>query len=168
MFPKNAFLGLCGLVALSGCAGSPIADFMGRQEAALKNALIGSGISVGRQGDDILMQMPDVTFDTGRATIKADYRSVLDDMALILNEYGDTSIRVIGHADSTGTAAVNQRLSEARARAVAEYLQRKDVDAARLSTSGEGATRPVASNDTVEGRAQNRRVEIVLRQGSGW
>lgn len=165
---RTAVLGLCSLLVMTGCAGSPIADFMERQEAALKNALGGSGVSVGRQGDDILMQMPDVTFDTGRATIKADYRSVLDDMALILNEYGDTSIRVIGHADSTGTPAVNQRLSESRARAVADYLQRKDVDVARLSTAGEGATRPVASNDTVEGRAQNRRVEIVLTQVSGW
>lgn len=161
---RSAVLGLCGLLALSGCAGSPIADFMGRQEAALRNALGGSGVSVGRQGDDIMMQMPDVTFDTGRATIKAEYRAVLDDMALVLNEFDNTSIRVIGHADSTGAVAVNQGLSEARARAVADYLQRKDVDGARLSISGEGASRPVASNDTVEGRAQNRRVEIVLRQ----
>lgn len=164
---RNAVLGLCGLFLLSACAGSPIADFMGRQEVALRNALGGSGISVDRRGDDILMQMPDVTFDTGRATIKPDYRLILDDMALILNEYGNTSIRVIGHADSTGTPAVNQRLSEARARAVADYLQREDVDPARLSTSGEGEARPVASNDTPEGRAQNRRVEIVLSQTGG-
>lgn len=157
-----AFGGLCLL--LGGCADSGVLTYMDRQAAALMQQLGGSGITMGRQGDDILMQMPDVTFDTGRASIKAEYREVLDDMALILNEYGDTGVAVIGHADSTGNPAVNQRLSESRARAVVAYLVSKDVAASRLAASGEGEARPVASNDTPEGRAQNRRVEIVIRQ----
>lgn len=154
--------GLCLL--LGGCAESGVLTYMDRQANALMQKLGGSGITMNRQGDDILMQMPDVTFDTGRATIKAEYREVLDDMALILNEYGDTAVSVIGHADSTGSPATNQRLSESRASAVVAYLIRKEVDEARLTASGEGEARPVASNDTAEGRAQNRRVEIVIRQ----
>lgn len=155
-------LAMTGLIA-SGCA--PVAGYMQRQQAALTSALLGSGISVGSLGDDdILLQMPDVTFDTGRATIKADYRSTLDDMAVVLEEYADTSISVVGHADSTGDAAANQRLSEARARAVSAYLQRHGVAADRLTASGVGEAQPVASNDTPEGRRQNRRVEIILRQ----
>lgn len=154
--------GLCLL--LGGCADSGILTYMDRQAAALVQKLGGTGITMNRQGDDILLQMPDVTFDTGRATIKAEYREVLDDMALILNEYGDTSVSVVGHADSTGTPGANQRLSESRARAVVAYLVRKDVDSARLTATGEGETRPVASNETPEGRSQNRRVEIVIRR----
>jgi outer membrane protein OmpA-like peptidoglycan-associated protein len=157
-----AFGGLCLL--LGGCADTGLLTYMDRQAAALMQKLGESGITMDRRGDDILMQMPDVTFDTGRATIKAEYRAVLDDMALILNEYGNTGVAVTGHADATGTPATNQRLSESRARAVVAYLIRQDVDEARLTATGEGETRPVASNDTVEGRAQNRRVEIVIRQ----
>lgn len=162
---RLAVLALCGLgLAASGCAETGLLDYMDRQTAALMQKLGGSGVSVNRQGDAILLQMPDVTFDTGRATIKADYRPVLNDMALILNEYGDTTVGVIGHTDATGTPTVNQRLSESRARAVVAYLVSKDVAASRLVASGEGEARPVASNDTPEGRAQNRRVEIVIRQ----
>ena len=149
---------------LGGCAESGILTYMDRQAAALVQKLGGTGVTLNRQGDDILLQMPDVTFDTGRATIKAEYRAVLDDMALILNEYGNTGVAVTGHADSTGTPAANQRLSESRAQAVVAYLSRQEVDEARLTATGRGETSPVASNDTAEGRAQNRRVEIVIRQ----
>lgn len=160
---RKSFLALAVIgLMVSGCA--PVAGYMQRQQAALTSALLGSGIIIGNRGDDILLQMPDVTFDTGRATIKADYRSILDDMAVVLEEYADTSISVVGHADSTGDTAANQRLSEARARAVSAYLERHGVAAERLTTSGLGETQPVASNETTEGRQQNRRVEIILRR----
>ena len=161
MWKSILALAIMGLAA-AGCA--PVAGYMQTQQAALTRALMGSGVSVGNRGDDILLQMPDVTFDTGRATIKAEYRSILDDMALILNEYGDTSITVVGHADSTGDAAANQRLSEGRARAVSAYLQRQSVSEDRLTSSGAGESQPVASNETPEGRQQNRRVEIIVRR----
>lgn len=161
---KILALCVCGVLALGACAQMPALSYMDQQSAALNARFGGSNIKVNRQGDDIILQMPDVTFDTGRATIKREYRPLLDDMALILNEYAQTTISVTGHADSTGGAQANYQLSEARARAVSQALQDRGVILSRVNVAGMGESRPVASNDTAEGRQQNRRVEIVLSQ----
>ncbi|MBU3994112.1 MAG: OmpA family protein [Alphaproteobacteria bacterium] len=111
------------------------------------------------------MQLPDITFDTARATLRAEYRSMLEDMAVILSEYPNTTITITGHTDSTGSPQVNQRLSESRARAVADFLQRQAVTPDRFAAvTGVGESQPVASNESPLGRQQNRRVEVRLRQ----
>jgi OOP family OmpA-OmpF porin len=101
-----------------------------------------------------------VTFDFDRATIRPDAAAILAEAARILREESDLDVAVDGHTDAMGTDAYNQRLSERRARAVEESLVRLGVGASRLRPQGFGETRPVASNETEEGRAQNRRVEL--------
>ena len=89
-------------------------------------------------------------------------RDSLYTIARNLQQYPDSTIQVIGHTDSTGSAAYNQDLSERRARSVAGILSAGGVSQNRLSTAGRGASQPVASNETVAGRAQNRRVQILI------
>jgi len=87
---------------------------------------------------------------------------VLSDIIAILNEYPNAKFTVDGHTDSTGSDSLNQRLSESRALSVKEYLTSHGIDGFRLSSAGYGETKPIASNSTRDGRAQNRRVEINL------
>ncbi len=103
-----------------------------------------------------------IYFETGKATIKPLSYSVLNDIVSILQEYKDYHVRLAGHTDAVGTDASNYQLSEARVISVKNYLVSKGVDAYRFETRGFGESRPVASNATVEGRAENRRVEIQL------
>ena len=101
-----------------------------------------------------------VNFDFDRAEIRDDAASILDEAARILGENTDVNVSVEGHTDSVGTEEYNQSLSERRAAAVQDYLAGAGVGADRLSTKGMGESDPVASNDTGDGRAQNRRVEL--------
>ena len=161
---KNALIG-AGIGAL---AGAGVGNYMDRQQAELRRELAGSGVDVQRQGDNIVLQMPaDVTFGFDRADIQPQFRGSLDDVARSLNAYPQTLIDVIGHADATGRADYNQNLSERRAGAVANYLIDRGVLRDRLYVEGRGSTQPIADNSTEPGRAQNRRVEIVLRPYTG-
>jgi len=144
-------------------AGGGVGAYMDRQEAALRKQLAGTGVSVTRMGDDIVLNMPgNVTFPTNQAAIDSNFYPVLDSVALVLNEYEKTLVEVVGHTDSTGTDSINQPLSQQRASSVGSYLQSQHVLAQRIDTYGVGASYPVASNNTAAGRAQNRRVEITL------
>ena len=101
-----------------------------------------------------------VNFDFDKSTIRPDAGAILQEAARILREEPDVDVAVDGHTDARGTDEYNQRLSERRAQAVADYLARLGVAASRLRPEGFGESRPVADNDTEEGRAQNRRVEL--------
>jgi OOP family OmpA-OmpF porin len=101
-----------------------------------------------------------VNFDFDEATIRPDAAAILQEAARILREEVDVDVAVDGHTDAMGTDAYNQRLSERRAQAVADYLKRLGIGPSRLRPQGYGESRPVADNDTEEGRAQNRRVEL--------
>lgn len=162
---KNALIG-AGIGAL---AGAGVGNYMDRQQAELRRELAGSGVEVQRQGDNIVLQMPgDVTFGFDRADIQPQFYEALDDVGRSLNAYPQTLVDVIGHADSTGRAEYNQNLSERRASAVADYLiGRGRVVRDRFYVEGRGSSQPIASNATEEGRARNRRVEIVLRPYTG-
>ncbi|WP_374656125.1 OmpA family protein [Phenylobacterium sp.] len=161
---RNALIG-AGIGAL---AGAGVGNYMDRQQAELRRELAGSGVDVQRQGDNIVLQMPaDVTFGFDRADIQPQFRGALDDVARSLNAYPQTLVDVIGHADSTGRAEYNQNLSERRASSVAGYLIDRGVLRDRLYVEGRGSTQPIADNATDAGRAQNRRVEIVLRPYTG-
>lgn len=149
-----------GIGALAGVA---VGSYMDKQERELRARTAGTGIDVERQGDEINLRMPSgLTFDFNSASVKSDIRPALDQVAQTLNSYPSTFIDVSGHTDAIGTDAVNQRLSEQRANAVADYLGYRGINRARVATRGYSKQFPIASNDTEEGRSQNRRVEIKL------
>ncbi|MFC3392949.1 OmpA family protein [Aidingimonas halophila] len=149
--------------AVGAAAGGGIGAYMDRQEEELRERMQGTGIGVERSGDDITLNMPDsVTFDFDSSDLTNEARRALDDVTEVLNAYPDTRIDIAGHTDSTGAEDYNQRLSERRAESVGTYLRQGGITSSRLSMTGYGESRPVASNDTDSGRAQNRRVEITL------
>ncbi|MEH6357787.1 MAG: OmpA family protein [Pseudomonadales bacterium] len=157
---KGALIG----AAAGGAVGGGVGYYMDRQEAVLRQRLEGTGVRVQRVGDEIKLIMPgNITFDTGRAELKARFYSTLDSVALVIGEYNKTRVDVAGHTDSTGGAALNQRLSEQRAASVVNYLASQGVASGRLYTTGYGSRYPVADNTTALGRASNRRVEINLK-----
>ncbi len=148
---------------VGGLAGAGIGAYQDRQEAALRRDLQGSGVDVVRQGDNITLNMPgNVTFAFDSSNLQTQFYPVLDNVANTLTEYNQTVIEVAGHTDSVGSDAYNRTLSEQRANSVAAYLRGHGVDQQRMIIVGAGETRPIASNDTEAGRAQNRRVEITI------
>jgi len=161
---KNALLG-AGIGALSGAA---VGTYMDRQQAELRRELANTGVTVTRQGDNIVLNMPsDVTFGVDRSDIQPQFHQALDDVSRILSQNPQTLVDVVGHADATGADAYNQSLSERRASSVASYLVGRNVLADRVFVAGMGERQPIASNDTETGRSQNRRVEIVVRPFTG-
>jgi len=149
-------------------AGGGIGAYQDRQEAALRRELAGSGVDVVRQGDNITLNMPgNVTFAFDSSNLQPQFYPTLNNVADTLNEYNQTVIEVAGHTDSVGDMAYNQRLSVERAQSVANYLGSRGVMQQRMIVTGAGETRPIASNDTEAGRAQNRRVEITIVPVSG-
>ncbi|HEY6633402.1 MAG TPA: OmpA family protein [Rhizobiaceae bacterium] len=157
---RNAVLIGAGLGALTGGA---IGATMDKNEADLRRQLQGTGVSVTRVGDQVVLNMPsDITFDVDRDAIKPDFRATLNSVAIVLNRYQQTVVDIFGHTDSTGGDAHNQDLSQRRALAVANYLNQQGVDSRRFAVTGFGSSRPIATNGTAEGRALNRRVEIQL------
>jgi outer membrane protein OmpA-like peptidoglycan-associated protein len=156
---KRALIG-AGVGALAGGA---VGNYMDRQESKLRAQLQGTGVSVTRSGDNIILNMPgNITFATGSADLNANFFGVLDSVVLVLKEFDKTIIDVAGHTDSVGSDQTNQALSERRAGTVGTYLRGKGVQDNRVATVGYGKTHPVASNDTPDGRQQNRRVELTL------
>ena len=150
---------------IGGIAGAAVGYTMDKQIKELKEQTAGSGVDVTEtdNGSAILVNLPDgVTFDVASYTLKPTFRATLDQVADSLIKYPNSLIDVYGHTDSTGSDAYNQTLSENRARTVANYLISRGVSAARVRSQGFGETMPVASNDTVEGRSKNRRVEIKI------
>jgi outer membrane protein OmpA-like peptidoglycan-associated protein len=160
----NALIG-AGVGALGGAA---VGQYMDRQQADLRRQLAGSGVTVTRQGDNIVLNMPsDVTFAVAQSDIQPQFFGTLDQVAATLNQYPQTVVDVIGHADSTGADDYNQALSERRASSVAGYLVNRGMLRERLYVMGRGESQPIASNATEQGRAQNRRVEVVVRPFRG-
>jgi len=156
---KRAIIG-AGIGAL---AGGSVGYYMDVQEAKLRQRLEGTGVSVTRVGDNIVLNMPgNVTFQVDRSEIRPEFFNVLSSVALVLTEYEKTLVDVAGHTDNSGSESYNQALSQRRAQAVASYLQAQGVQPVRLQVSGYGEMRPIADNATEQGRAQNRRVEITL------
>ncbi len=148
---------------IGAIAGGAIGAYMDRQERELRQKTAGTGIEVERKGDDILLNIPSgVTFDTNSAAIAPQFRQTLDQVAQTLSTYNQTYLDVYGHTDSTGNDRINIPLSQDRARSVADYLGTRGVAQARIGTQGFGSSQPIASNATVEGRQQNRRVEIKI------
>jgi outer membrane protein OmpA-like peptidoglycan-associated protein len=149
--------------ALGAGGGAIIGADLDRQAAELRGSL-SSNISVTNMGDYLVVNMPqDLLFATDSASLRPDLRSDLNAVAASLLKYPNSRIEVIGHTDNTGTAAYNQDLSQRRASSVASVLRDNGVPGARIAAYGRGEDQPVASNLTPEGRAKNRRVEIIIR-----
>lgn len=149
--------------AAGALAGGAVGYYMDKQEARLREQMAGTGVDVVRQGDNITLDVPGgVTFAFDSADLNSQFYPVLDRVASTLAEYDKTVIEVAGHTDSVGSDSYNQQLSERRANSVASYLTGHGVGRTRMVTIGAGEMHPVASNDTDDGRAQNRRVEITI------
>ena len=153
--------------AIGAVLGGGIGQYMDRQQRALEQATQGTGIDVTRQGNDLFLNLPSsVTFATNSSAISSSFAPALIDVAGVLRDYPETIVEVIGHTDNTGDYGYNIGLSERRASSVAGALVNRGVSQ-RIITDGAGEASPVASNDTLEGRAQNRRVEIKIAPISG-
>ena len=153
---RNAALG-CGIV------GAGVGAYMDVQEAKLREQLQGTGVSVVREGDNIRLVMPgNITFQTDSYNLRSDFYPVLNSVGEVLSKYGDTTVRVTGHTDNTGSRQYNQTLSERRAGSVADYLVTREVARTRLLVQGMSFDQPIADNGTAAGREQNRRAELYI------
>jgi len=156
---KRALIG----AGVGAIAGGAVGAYMDQQEAKLREQLQGSGVSVTRVGDEIVLNMPgNITFQTDSSDLNPQFFDVLNSVAKVLKEFDKTIVEVAGHTDSTGSAAYNQALSERRAATVATYVNSKGIDRQRILAYGRGLTQPIADNSTAAGRALNRRVELTL------
>jgi len=161
---KKALIG----AGVGAIAGGGVGYYMDVQEAKLREQLQGTGVSVTRIGDEIMLNMPgNVTFATNSTDIKSNFYGVLDSVSLVLKEYDKTVVEVAGHTDDRGAEAYNQTLSERRADSVARYLSSRGIEGMRLIPVGYGESRPTADNATAGGREQNRRVELTLAPITG-
>ncbi|MCG7981394.1 MAG: OmpA family protein [Candidatus Thiodiazotropha lotti] len=148
---------------IGAIAGGGVGYYMDVQEAKLRQRLANTGVSVTREGDNIILNLPgNITFEVDKTDVKADFVEILDSVALVLNEYKSTMIEVAGHTDSTGSESYNQLLSQQRAQSVSKLLNRNGVAGVRIDTVGYGESRPIANNSSPSGRQQNRRVELTL------
>ena len=148
---------------MAGLAGGSVSYYMDVQEATLREQLDGSGVGVARRGDELTINLPGkLAFSSDSSELNAGFASVLETVAGLLRKYDKTVIEIAGHTDSTGSREHNRALSEQRAGAVAAFLEKRGILKSRVLTVGAGETRPVAGNDTAEGRARNRRVELTL------
>lgn len=149
--------------AIGGIGGAAIGSVLDKQAADLRNNLGNPNVTVTNMGSYLMVNLPDdVLFATGSAVVNPGLRSEISSIAANLMSYPNSAIKVLGHTDNVGSAASNMDLSERRAFAVADILVGAGVPSIRLTTIGRGEDSPVASNLTGEGRAQNRRVEIII------
>lgn len=155
---ENAAIG----AALGGGLGAIAGNNLDRQEAELRQQL-GNNATINNTGSQLVVTLPqDILFATDSATVSNALAADLRNVAASMNRYPDTRINIIGHTDNTGAANYNQQLSQRRAAAVATILINAGVSSNRINAVGRGEDQPVASNLTAEGRAQNRRVEIII------
>ena len=156
---KKALIG----AGVGAIAGGGVGYYMDVQEAKLRQELSSTGVSVTRDGDNLVLNMPsNITFPVGGSSINSQFYSVLNSVNLVVKEYDKTLIEIQGHTDSTGSASSNQSLSERRASSVSEYFASQGVNRLRLESYGFGENQPIASNNSEQGRQVNRRVEIIL------
>ena len=150
------------MVASGAALGGGIGYYMDVQEAKLRKQLSSSGITVTRNGDNIVLNMPnEIIFSFDQVDLNDRAMNALHNVAIVAK--GEkTQLNVLGFTDSKGAASYNLRLSQVRADAVANYLIRQGVNANRVVSQGRGESNPIASNSTANGRAKNRRVEIIL------
>ena len=147
--------------ALGGAAGATIGHYMDKQAAEIQHDI--KNAKVERVGEGIKITFNSgILFDVGSDNLKPVAQQNVGQLAKILNKYKDTQILVEGHTDATGSHATNMTLSEGRASSVARCLKSQAVSGGRITTNGYGPDQPIADNGTVDGRQQNRRVEVAV------
>lgn len=157
---KGALIG----AAVVGASAAGYGYYADQQEKKLRASMANTGVEVQRQGDQIKLIMPgNITFATDSANIAPSFYQPLNNLAGSLKEFNQNQIEIVGYTDSTGSRQHNMDLSQRRAQSVATYLTSQGVSGANLSSRGAGPDSPVASNADVNGRAQNRRVEVNLK-----
>lgn len=163
--------GKAGTGALIGAAVGGVGTYiwsanMERQRQELEAATRGTGVTVSRTADNQLqLAIPsDISFDSNSATIKSQFRPVLNSFTDSLRRNPGTHVVIVGHTDSTGGAHINDPLSLNRANAARDYIFNQGVRGPRIQTEGRGAREPVASNESARGRAKNRRIDIFVAQ----
>lgn len=148
--------------AIGAAAGGAIGYSLDAQEAELRRGL-GNSATITNTGDRLIVSMSqDILFATDSAVLDPGIRSELRTVAASLNKYPQSRVQVLGHTDNTGAASYNMDLSQRRAASVSSELIAAGVGSNRIQSIGRGEDQPVASNLTPQGRAQNRRVEIVI------
>src|SRR6218665_279782 len=147
---------------VGGVAGGVIGNKMDKQAREIETAV--PGAQVERVGEGIKLTLGEnaVRFDTNKSTLTATAKANLDKLVSVFNQYPDTNIQIYGYTDSTGSAEYNLKLSGERAASVKNYLAGKGISSSRFNTTGLGIADPIATNDTPEGRSQNRRVEFAI------
>ena len=157
----NTTAGAIAGAAVGGATGAAIGHYMDKQAHELEEDL--EGAKVERIGEGIKITFDSgILFDVDSYKLKEQSKANITELAETLNKYEDTNIMFAGHTDDTGSEEHNQILSENRAKAVAEYAAFVGVDPSRMTITGYGESDPIADNSTVEGRSENRRVEIAI------
>jgi len=147
--------------AIGAVAGAIIGNYLDNQAKELEQV---QGAEVVREGDELKVTFAEkILFDFDSSALKAASQAQLDQVAGVLGKYPETNIIIKGHTDAKGSDEYNQRLSERRASAVMNYLEDQGVGGSRMTARGYGESMPVASNDTEDGRAENRRVELSIK-----
>jgi outer membrane protein OmpA-like peptidoglycan-associated protein len=147
---------------VGGVAGGVIGNKMDKQARQIDEALPGAEVKRVGEGIQLVLNENAVRFDTNKSTLTATAKQNLNKLVPVFAEYPDTDITIFGYTDSTGPAVYNLELSKERAASVVNYLVSKRVAAARFHVTGLGIADPIATNDTPEGRSQNRRVEFAI------
>lgn len=157
---KRAIIG----AGIGGVAGGGVGYYMDQQEKELREELVGTGVQVERteEGQIDLIMPGNITFDVNSSDVAESFVPTLQSVAKVLQEYENTLVTISGHTDASGSEEYNQLLSEQRATSVAQIIMQEGIVVERVAAAGYGELRPIASNDTAEGRAENRRVEITL------
>lgn len=165
---RGAATGAAIGAAAGAIAGNIWSNRMQEQRRVMEEATRGTGVDVSRTANNELkLDIPaDASFDVGSAAIKPTMAPVLDRFAATLREHPGTTVRIIGHTDSTGSDAVNEPLSVNRAASARAYLVARGVSQNRIQIDGRGSRQPVASNETADGRARNRRIEVYVAEPS--
>ena len=158
----NGALGAVLGGVIGGVAGGVIGNKMDKQARKISDVLPGANVERVGEGIKLTLNENSVRFDTGKSTLTPTAKSNLDKLIPVFNEYSQTNIQIYGYTDSTGKPESNLILSEQRANSVKDYLATKGITSSRFKISGMGIADPIASNDTPEGRAQNRRVEFAI------
>ncbi len=158
----NGALGAVLGGVIGGVAGGVIGNKMDKQAREIQTALPGAQVERVGEGIKLTLGENSVRFDTNKSTLTAAAKANLDKLVPVFQSYADTDIVIYGYTDSTGSVEYNQTLSEQRAASVKAYLASKGLSVARFTTTGMGVADPIATNDTPEGRTQNRRVEFAI------
>jgi outer membrane protein OmpA-like peptidoglycan-associated protein len=163
---SNGALGAVLGGVIGGVAGGVIGNKMDKQAREIQTALPGATVERVGEGIKLTLGENSVRFDTNKSTLTATAKANLDRLVPVFQSYADTDIVIYGYTDSSGKVEYNQTLSEQRAASVKTYLASKGLNTSRFSTTGMGIADPIASNETVEGKSQNRRVEFAITANS--